>query len=128
MTNVNWDWVNEYSWALFALVMIGLIIVLKGFFGAAGKDLYAWAKHKIRPPAPEPIRVNSNYQPKNHSSDLFLWVNEINVADRLSEGYSFYCDPEDGASRFMIHNPSLSPTEKTFYMWRPGENKTEDAD
>ena len=121
---VDWTWAGY----LVAGVSVVVALIYGAFFGEAGKDLYAWVKHKIRPPAPEPVRVSSNFQPKNHSGDLFLWVNEINVADRLSEGYSFYCDPEDGASRFMIHNPSLSPTEKTFYMWRPGENKTEDAD
>lgn len=120
----------DWSWASYLLGVISgaLAMIFSAFFGEAGKDLYAWVKHKIRPPAPEPVRVSSNFQPKNHSGDLFLWVNEVNVADRLSEGYSFYCDPEDGARRFMIANPSLSPTEKTFYMWRPGANKTEDAD
>ena len=128
LPNVNWGWINEYSWALFALVMIGLIIVVKGFFGEAGKDLYALVKRKLWPLEPEPVRVRSNFQPKNLPGNLFLWINEDNVTQRLAEGFSYYCDREDGAKRFYLADPETLPAERTFYMWRPGQNETNDAD
>ena len=90
--------------------------------------MYALAKQKIRPPAPEPVRVGTNFQPKNYSPGAFNWVNEENVADKLSEGYSYYRDPEDGATRFMIPNPSQAQPDKAFFMLRPSEEKTKDVD
>lgn len=113
---------------LIAVATIIAALVYGSFFGEAGKDLYAWVKRKLWPPEPEPIRVSINFQPENLSGDLFLWIVEDNVRQRLAEGFSYYRDPEDGAKRFMIANPSTSPEEKTFYMWRPGENEIKDAD
>jgi len=112
---------------LFGVVSGVVAVIFSAFFGEAGKDLYAWAKHKIRPTAAEPVRVSSNFQPKNHSPDLFLWVNEVDVSARLSAGYSYYRDPEDGAKRFMVPNPSQAHPGKTFYMWRPSKDQPKDG-
>ena len=114
--------------SLIAVAAVVAAMVYGSFFGEAGKDLYAWVKRKLWPSEPEPVRVRSNFQPENYSGDLFLWVNEDNVSQRLAEGFSYYRDPEDGAKRFMIANPELSLAEKTFYMWRPGENRSKDDD
>ena len=116
---MDWDWTSY----LLGFASGAGTLIIAAFFGEAGKDLYALVKRKLWPVEPEPVKVRSNFQPQNLSGDLFLWVNEDNVTQRLAEGFSYYCDPEDGAKRFMIANPSLSPAEKTFYMWRPGENK-----
>ena len=43
---VDWNW---GSYLLGVVSGLGAII-FSAFFGEAGKDLYAWAKHKIRPP------------------------------------------------------------------------------
>lgn len=121
---VNWSWA---SYSVGVASGVGAL-VFGAFFGEAGKDLYAWVKRKLWPLEPDPVRVRSNFQPENLSGKLFLWVNEDNIPQRLAEGFTYYRDPEDGAKRFMIANQSLSPAEKTFYMWRPGENRTRDAD
>jgi len=120
----NWSWTSY----LLGFASGAATLIIAAFFGEAGKDLYAWAKRKLWPLDPEPVKVSINFQPENLSGDLFLWVIENNVRQRLAEGFSYYRDPEDGAKRFMIANPSLSPAERTFYMWRPGEKKTKDAD
>ena len=114
-----------YFLGILALVAV---LIFRAFFAEAGKDIYRWLMHKIRSPEPEPVQVNSNFRTQNHSPNLFRWVNKIDVPKRLLEGYSFYYDPEDGAKRFCLADPETLPTERTFYMWRPGQNQTNDAD
>ncbi len=121
---VGWSWLSY----LLGVISGVAAVILSAFFGEAGKDLYAWSKHKIRPPAPKPLKVRMTFLPKNHSPDLFLWVSEADVAARLSEGYSYYCDPEDGARRFTYVNPAQAHAERRFFMWRPDMDKPKDAD
>lgn len=116
---------NSTGYLLGIVAVIGTLIY-GAFFGEAGKDLYGWIKHKIRPPAPEPVEVSSSFRPENHSPELFLWVKEIDVSARLSAGYSYYRDPEDGAKRFMVPNPSRAHPGKSFYMWKPGKDQSKD--
>lgn len=111
--------------------LIGIVVVVGtliwgGFFTAAGNDVYAWVMHKIRPPEPEPVRVDRKFQPKDCSPGVFVGVNENDVEAKLSEGYSFYRHPEDGAKRFYFADQVTLPTERTFFMWQPVENKNGD--
>ncbi len=120
----------DWSSAGYLLGIIAVVsaLIYGAFFGEAGKDLYAWVKHKIRPPEPEPVPVSSSFRPKNHSPELFLWVKEVDLPARLSEGYSYYRDPEDSAKRFMVPNPSQAHPGKSFYMWKPGKDQPKDRD
>ena len=118
----------DWSWAGYLLAIVAVVgtLIYGAFFGEAGKDLYAWVKHKFLPP--EPIEVSISFRPENHSPELFQWVKEGDVAARLSEGYSYYHDPEDGAKRFMVPNPSRPHPGKTFYMWKPGNEPPKGRD
>jgi hypothetical protein len=109
-------------------VLLAAVLIYSAFFSEAGKDLYAWVKHKIRPPEPEPVRVANDFKPKKYKAENFVWMNEVYVMDRLKAGYTYYLDVEDGAKRFRHPNPDRPHPEKEFYMWRPRGERPESPD
>ncbi len=113
---------------LLGIVAVIGTLIYGAFFGEAGKDLYGWVKHKIRPADPEPIKVGRKYQPKNYAADSLVLVDEDYVEDKLTEGYSHYLDPSDGARRYRISNPSDAIPKKDFYMLKPNAKKLGDTD
>ena len=113
------DWILTH---IVEALSAAAIIIVAVFFRETAKDLYIWVMHKVFPPEPNPIQVSSSFRPKNHSPELFRWVKECDVPAKLSEGYSYYRDPEDGAKRFMVPNPSRPHPGKTFYMRKPGND------
>jgi hypothetical protein len=119
---VGW---SNYLWVL---LLAALAILLRGFIGQAAKDLYTLLIRKIWPADPEPVKIGRRYEPMNYAADSLVWVNEDYVKDKLSEGYSHYLDPSDGARRYRIGNPSGAVPEKEFYMLKPNAQKLDDTD
>ena len=59
------------------------LILVSGFFRAAGADAWNWLKRKI---SPTPQEVRQDYRPEMVCS----WVQETRVPEMQDAGYQFY--------------------------------------
>ncbi len=125
---MDWSSINEYWWALFALVIAGLIIVLKGFFGEAGKDLWAIVKPKIWPGNPEPKKVSRKFVAPDYPQESCIWARDEKAQDdklnvRLAEGYSYYLDPATGSRVFSVIHSTTGHEVVQYLLVKPGAKK-----
>ena len=73
---------------ILGLVLAGAVIVLTGFGGELGKDIYTWVKSRTG--EPEPLKVSRGYVAKAYPPGECQWVLEEEITTLEDLGYFFY--------------------------------------
>jgi len=123
-TNVDWNWLSFLA----GVAVTILIMVVTGFLGEVGKDLWAFVKPKILPKEPLPKKVDSNFVAPGYPDDSCLWVNEDKLQTRLDDGYSHYLDPTDDAPVYRIAHYGDDRKVVEYLLVRPAFIKSAETD
>jgi hypothetical protein len=112
------DWVS-FAWGA-AVALAGLLA--SGFATKLGEDVYQWLKGKIRPPKPEPVRVEAQFAPTLFADGDCVWVAEEKLYKYEDEQYTYYPHPKTAAPCYRIASPG-PPPRKEYLLAKPGAAK-----
>ena len=104
---------------VWGLVLGAAGLFLTGVFQEAGKDAWSLVKRTVRPPPPEPVKVDAKFAPTLYAPGDCAWVPEGKCYNREAEGGTYYPHPSNGGKCFRQINGG-SGLRKEFLMVKPG--------
>ena len=121
---MDWHWLSFIAGAL----ATAMVMVLTGFLGQAGKDLWAIVKPKIWSGNPEPKKVSRKFVAQDYPQDSCVWARDEKEQDgklnvRLDEGYSHYLDSASGSRVFRVINLTTGQEVVEYLLVKPGAKR-----
>ena len=92
------------DWVSFLLgLLTGVVaIILSGFFGAAGKDLYAAVKKLLQPSKLKSTRAWAKFKVTDYPAGSCNWARDEKLETKIAGGYTYYLDSVTDSRVFRV--------------------------
>jgi hypothetical protein len=105
-----------------AILVLCLTIMFKGFFTAAGKDLWSFLKEKFLRHVEKEIEVESEFKAKLYPIQNCTWIPEENLSNKERHNWIYYPHPKNGKKCFRLVGEGKF-AKKEYFMVTPNAKK-----
>jgi hypothetical protein len=103
-------------------VVFCLGVVFKGFFSAAGKDLWAITKLKFKGIVKSDFEVETDFKPKIYKVQNCTWIPEENLENKENHKWKYYPHLKSGGRCYRLVGEGKF-AKKEYYMVTPNAER-----